>query len=235
MLSSDAGIAVTLVAATLIAAGCGGGGTSEPAPPPPQMANLAFVAQAPGSNAISTVSIEISGPGIAQPVVVNLSLVGGQASGSAQVLAGAGRLIAGRGFDASAVNTHRGDTTVTLVEGNNPTVTFQLLPLVGTLPAIVSFGSTVVTMGGRDTTLSLRDSLQLTASAIRARGGSPPADSIRWASSNPAVASVTVSGRVRALAPGLTDIVATYEGAAAKRVITVAAARAVARWSLWGR
>jgi hypothetical protein len=227
-------IGATLVGAAGWAMACGGGGgPSEP--PPPPVATLAVVAQAPGATAISAVTVEITGPGISPPVTVNLSFSGGQASGTVQVLAGSSRKITGRGLDAASVTTHRGDTTVTLVEGNNPSVTFQLLPLVGTMPVTLTFGTTVVAVGGRDTTLTAGDSLLLTATAIRARGGSPPADSIRWASSNPAVASISAAGRVQALAPGVTDVVATYEGAGAKRTITVAAAPGVARRSPAGR
>jgi alpha-tubulin suppressor-like RCC1 family protein len=211
-------LAGLLLGSAVVAACSGGDGITGP---DRHDAELAFIVMAPGDNAIATVSVEVTGPGIDSTLVFNLTLVNGTATGTARVPAGTGRRIVARAFDLAAVNTHRGDTTVTLVEGTNPAVSLKMLPLVGGVPLTLTFGSTVVSVNRRDTTMTLGDTLRFTAAAVNVRGGTVPVDSIRWGSSNPAVASVSATGLVRALAAGTASIVASYEGAAAKRVVTV--------------
>jgi hypothetical protein len=209
---------IGLTAAAVLAVACSERTATGPEARP---AELAFIVMAPGDNAIATIAVEVTGPGIDSTVVFNFTLVNGTATGTARVPAGAGRRIVARAFDVAGVNTHRGDTTVTLVEGANSPVNLKMLPLIGGVPLTLTFGSTVVSLNRRDTTLTLGDTLRFTAAAVNARGGTVPVDSIRWGSGNPAVASVSATGLVTALAAGTANIVASYEGAAARRQIIV--------------
>jgi len=185
-------------------------------------AQLSFVLMAVGSNAIATVSVVVTGPGIDSTLGFNLTLVNGTAAGTLQVPAGSGRHVVASAFDAAGVNTNRGDTTVTLLAGSNPTVSLTMPSLIGGLPITLSFGSSVVSINRQDTTMMQGDTLRFSAAAVNSRGGTVPGDSIVWASSNPAVASVDSSGLVRGLAIGTANIVANYEGASARRQVTVA-------------
>jgi hypothetical protein len=185
------------------------------------LAEIAFVLLAPPGNAISSITVEVTGPGIDTALVFHLTLSGNTATGSARVPAGAARRVVARAFDASGVNTHRGDTTVTLVEGANPSATLALQPLVGTVQLTLTFGSTVVAVSGGNASLAANATLQLSAAAANSRGVAVASDSIRWASSNAGVASVSATGLVTARVVGAADIVATYEGAAARRRLTV--------------
>ena len=135
--------------------------------------------------------------------------------------AGSARHLVGQGFDSAGINTHLGDTTVSLQAGTNPPVSIVMQPLVGSQALTLTFGSNVVAMGGADTTLSSGSTYQLTAVALNWQGGTVPPDSITWGSSNPAVASVSANGLVTAGAAGAADIVASYEGAAASRKLVV--------------
>lgn len=184
-------------------------------------AELAFLLLTPPGNVIGTISVEVTGPGIDTALVFNLTISGSTASGTARVPAGSARRVVARAFDGSGVSTHRGDTTVTLVEGANPSVTLTLQPLVGTLPLTLTFGTTVVAASGADASLAVNATIQFTATAANWRGVTVPADSIRWATSNAGLASVSATGLVTALSVGAADIVATYEGAAARRRVTV--------------
>lgn len=206
--------------AILLFNACSDGSPTGPAPQP-QAAELAFVAMAPGDNAVKVITVSVSGPGIDSTLVFNFPVTNGVASGTARVPAGSGRHVVGQGFDAAGINTHLGDTTVSLVAGANPPVSIVMQPLVGSQPLTLTFGSNVVAMGGVDTTLSMGSTYQLTAVALNWQGGAVPPDSITWASSNPAVASVSASGLVTPGAPGSADIVASYEGAAASRKLLV--------------
>lgn len=206
--------------AILLFNACSGDSSTGPTPQP-QQAELAFVAMAPGDNAVKVITVSISGPGIDSTLVFNFPVTNGVASGTARVPAGSGRHVVGRGFDAAGINTHLGDTTVSLVAGANPPVSIVMQPLVGSQPFTLTFGSNVVAMGRVDTTISVGATYQLAAVAVNWRGGAVPSDSITWASSNPAIASVSASGLVTASAPGAADIVASYEGAAASRKLSV--------------
>ena len=182
-------------------------------------AELAFVLIPP--DYVSTIGIQVTGPGIDSALVFNFSISNGVATGTLRLPAGAGRHLVARAFDDTGVETHRGDTTVTLVEGTNPSVSFLLKPLVGGQPLTVTIGSNVVAVNRRDTTIAQGDTVRFTATAVNWRGVAVPADSVTWASSNPAVATVSASGLVTALAAGTANVVASYEGAASHRMLTV--------------
>jgi len=222
-------LAALLLLSTATVTACG---TAEVTAPAAQPAQLSFILMAVGSNAIATVSVVVTGPGIDSTLGFNLTLVNGTASGTLQVPAGSSRHVVASAFDAAGVNTNRGDTTVTLVAGSNPTVSLTMPSLIGGLPVTLAFGSAVVSMNRQDTTLTLGGAVQFAAVAVNSRGGAVPADSIAWASSNPAVASVDATGLVTALAAGTTSIFATYSGAAAHRQITVVSGASAAASTL---
>ena len=70
-------------------------------------------------------------------------------------------------------------------------------------------------------TLDAGGSYTLTASLSDASGQALSGRSVSWASSNPAVASVSGTGAVTALAAGSATITATVEGQSASATVTV--------------
>lgn len=114
---------------------------ATPVGPRPDGAALGVVMLAPGDNAIDLLSVEVSGPGIDATLVFNFQVANGVVSGVARVPSGASRRVVARAFDAQGVNTHRSDTTVTLLEGANPTLVLSVPPLIGNQPLNVTFAS----------------------------------------------------------------------------------------------
>jgi uncharacterized protein YjdB len=71
--------------------------------------------------------------------------------------------------------------------------------------------------------LAVGESSLLTARALNASGQTLPDRAASWSVADASVASVTQDGRVRALAPGITDIVARIDGRRASVSVTVSA------------
>jgi glucose/arabinose dehydrogenase len=85
-------------------------------------------------------------------------------------------------------------------------------------PALVA-----ITVTGSDTTLTVGQTVQLTATAEDANGAPVEGVIFGWSSSDPAVASVSETGLVTGLADGQTEIRATAEGVTGSLLVTVAA------------
>lgn len=91
---------------------------------------------------IRELAVEISGPGIDPAQLVNLPVdTAGVAAGTIETTAGSGRRIVVTAVDTAGVATHRGDTTVTLVPGENPPLSLILRPLAATTRLTVTFGT----------------------------------------------------------------------------------------------
>jgi hypothetical protein len=140
------------------------------------------------------------------------------------------------GYDASAVAAgaqpaqfrleHLGGSTWTLIAGstvdvNSRTVTGPITT--GGSYAIVEIPAPVATVAvtAATTTLNIGDSPQLTAVPRDAQGNTLTNRVVSWLSTAPAVATVTASGAVTAVAAGTTTIRATSEGVSGEIVLTV--------------
>ena len=75
---------------------------------------------------VATLVVTVTGAGIAPPLVYNMPIVGGGANGTITVPVGAARTILAEAFDTSGVVIFSGSTTVNVVAGTNPTVSFLL-------------------------------------------------------------------------------------------------------------
>ena len=170
--------------------------------------------------AIATIVVTVTAPDIATPLAFNLSVHGGVASGTIAIPAGSARLITLRAYDPVAVETHRGLVTINVVEGNNPTVTVVLEPLVGNKPIIVQVGSFTVLISPLADTLSLGDTVRLGATIIDARGDTVRSSAV-WATLTPGIVTVDTAGLVTAVGAGSGGIVATYAGFGAAAQIEV--------------
>ena len=169
---------------------------------------------------ISTLVVEVTAPDISTPLVFNITIVDGVASGTIVVPVGADRTITIRAFDSSGIETHRGTTTTDVVESTNPTVFITLLPLTGEQPINVFMGSFVVNVIPATSSVAVGGTVQLTAEILD-NFGNPVAEPVSWATVQPAIATVDQTGLVTGVLPGEAQIVATFSGVGGMAVVTV--------------
>lgn len=205
-----------VLALAAIAAACSGDSTGSQPAADAQLQVSANVSATP----ISTLVVEVTAPDIANPLVFNLQVQNGTASGTLKMPSGNSRTITVKAFDTSGQVTHEGSVTLNVANGNNPSVNVKLGPRSGQVPVTVTVGDHSVVVSPASATLAAGDSLQLTAT-ITGPGGSPVSGTVEWATLNPGIATVSASGLVRAANSGQVQIVATYAGVGGSSTITI--------------
>ena len=207
----------TLAALTslFVIAACGAGNVT---PPPDGQATLMVTADVSATTAAMVV-VEVTGPGIPTPLVFNLGINSGVASGAITIPVGTNRVITVRAFDASTppVETHEGTATVNVQAGNNTTVSLTLTPLTGEVPVSATVGSITVAVAPSTITIAIGATTTFTATITGATGTPTP----RWATRDPGIASVGTDGVVTGVGAGTTTIVATFQGVAGAATVTV--------------
>jgi hypothetical protein len=176
------------------------------------------------ATAVATLVVEVSAPDIAPALLFNIPIVSGTAVGTITLPAGSNRTIAIRGYDAGGVQTHGGSLTLDVQPGTNPTIVLRLTPLAGDAPIEVTLGSFAVIVTQATDSLAIGDTLHLTATVLDADGAAV-AGPVVWGVLSPRVASVVSTGpqagRLTAIRPGRTTVVATYGGTAGPVAIAV--------------
>jgi hypothetical protein len=163
---------------------------------------------------ISTVVVEVTAPDITTPLVFNLTLADGRATGTITVPAGSARKITIRAYDASGIETHRGSTTIDVREGaSNPSVSISVLSLGGEQPITVQLSTHTVTVTGV-ATVAVGATATFTAVVHDVDGSVvTPNGELKWATDAPAIATVDGSGVVTGVkVGGPAKIMATYRG-----------------------
>ena len=209
--------ATAAVAALLAFAAC----TPPTEPPGNGQARLSITANVSGTG-VAMVVVEVSAPDMPTPMVFNIPIVAGVASGTITIPAGANRTITIRAYDAGGVLTHSGSTTVTVQAGTNPSISLTLTPLNGDLPINATLGSFTVTVTPTPNTLSLSgtQTVQLSVT-LRDTQGQPITGTVNWATQQPGIAGVSATGLVSAVGAGQTSIFATFQGAVGSAAVTV--------------
>jgi len=191
---------------------------SDP-PAPPDPASLEIRADLAGT-AATLVTVQVSATDIDPPLLYNLPVTNGVASGTLSVPAGSARTLLVRAYDQSGIETHQGSTTIDVAPGTNPTVTMRLTPLNADQPITVTIGSVVVTVTPGADTLAVGATAQL-AATIRDEAGNPVTGTVAWATADPGIAIVGAGGLVTARRTGTVTIAATFAGTEGTAVITV--------------
>lgn len=204
---------LTACALLLVLAACRG-----PADPPRE-ASLTVTANLAGTAAVMVV-VEVTAPDITTPLLFNIPVVSGVASGTVTISAGSNRTITMRAYDTNGSETHRGAVTVNIPPGTGPTITIVLAPLSGDVPIHATLGSITLTVTPATPTIGIGLTVTL-AATITDPLGNPIVGSPSWATSSPGVASVTSSGVVTGVAAGQARIVATFQGTAGSATVTV--------------
>ena len=169
---------------------------------------------------VATVVVEVTAPDIPTALVFNIPIVGRVASATITLPAGSGRTITMRAYDAGGVETHRGTVTVDVSAATNPTISMVLQPLTGDVPIVVTLGSFSVTVTPDANSITIGQTVQLTA-VVKDWNGNPATGTVAWATSDPGIAFVDNSGLVTGTRAGTTTISATWHGTTGTAMMTV--------------
>jgi uncharacterized protein YjdB len=172
------------------------------------------------SSTITSLTLEVTGPGIAQPLMTNLTVSGTSATGTVTVPAGADRKFLVRGYDATGILVYQGEKTSAVQAGQTLSVAVTLAALTSSATVTVTVGGVTVTLTPGASTLAVGGTATFTASASE-NGAAVANPQITFASSIPSIASVAATGVVTAHAPGAVKIVASFRGVAAAADLTV--------------
>lgn len=171
---------------------------------------------------VRVITVTVSGPGISPAVTRNITVgTDSTARDTIVVTAGAGRRFVFSAFDTAGVETHRADTTIRLLAGVNAPLAIRLVSLSASVGVTVTFGGARLSVSDTSTrSIATGDTARITASALAPNGAAVPADSLVWASSNPAVAVVS-GGLVRGVRAGTALVSASWRGTAVRIPVLV--------------
>ena len=170
---------------------------------------------------VSMVVIKVTAADISVPLVFNFPVSGGAISGTITVPAGSARTITASAYDLGNTETHRGVVTMNLPAGTQPTLELKLLPLTSDQPINITVTSVVVTVTPPTLTLTVGAANGQLSATIKDGDGNPVAGTVKWATTNPSIATVDANGSVHATGAGTVQIVATFAGVASACAVTV--------------
>jgi hypothetical protein len=207
-----------VAAGALLAGGCGG---SEPtAPPGPSGdARLRITALVVGTP-IDLMVATVTASDIAVPLVFNLPVSGGLATGTLRIPPGPARTIGLEAFDELGSVTHEGSATVDVQAGTNPPVSIAMLPRSGDVPVTATLAEFSVIVTPASAAVPAGETLQFTAEILDP-DDNPLAGTVTWAVTNPAFARIDAGGLATGVAPGALTVVATFGGVAGVAQLTV--------------
>jgi len=204
----------------LLTAGCGAVITESP-----RLAALQLQLLAENGSPIpldgERVDVSITGSGIAQPIFASFRFEGDSVVAELQVPIGRDRLVAVAVFDSANVLVASGETLIDVGSGGVADVSVPIAPSSGDQPIVVTVGGTRVSVTPGTLNLLTGQSTPLTVS-ITDLQDQPLAGAVpSFASSNPALVSVTPAGLVTGNQQGVTAVTVTALGVAARVPVSV--------------
>jgi surface protein len=163
---------------------------------------------------VTVLTITVTADDIATPLVFNLHVAGGTATGTVNVSPGPARTFTARAFESLGQITHEGSATVDVLRGPNPPLTIPMVPRGGQVPITVTVADVSVVLEPASAGLMPGETLSPTVLITDAEGQPIEGAVPTWASANPAIAVVDETGLVTAMAVGETQIVAVFAGVA---------------------
>jgi hypothetical protein len=163
---------------------------------------------------VTILTITVTADDIATPLVFNLHVAGGTATGTVNVSPGPARTFTARAFESLGQITHEGSATVDVLRGPNPPLTIPMVPRGGQVPITVTVAEVSVVLEPASAGLMPGETLRPTVLITDAEGQPVEGAVPTWATTNPAIAVVDETGLVTAVAVGETQIVAVFAGVA---------------------
>src|SRR5262249_5739912 len=162
------------------------------------------------ASTVTLIVVKVTAADITVPLAFNFPVSGGAISGTITVPAGSDRTITASAYDAGNTETHRGVVTMDLPAGTQPMLNLKLLPLTSDQPITISVTSLNVAVTPPTATITVGAAdVQLSATITDAQGN-PVSGTVKWATLDPSVATVSSTGLVHATGAGTVQIVATY-------------------------
>lgn len=208
-----------LALVALVAAGACGSGERIGPSLAGDVAKLRVTAEVVGTP-VDRMVATVSAGDIPTPLVFNLPVVDGVATGTLRITPGTARTITLQAFESSGEITHEGSATIDVHAGQNPPVTIAMLPRSGQVPITATIASVSVIISPSSATMDIGEVRRFTAE-IRGPDNEPVQGTVEWAVTNPALAIVEQDGTVTALAEGTVTLVATYGGVAATATLVI--------------
>lgn len=169
------------------------------------------------------VDVSISGPGIDPPIFGSFRFINDTARAELQVPLGRDRRVAVAVFDSANTLIASGESTLEIGSGAAVSVPVVIAPTSGSQPIIVRVGSTTLSVTPGSLSLTPGASSTLTVSVVD-QDGVPIAGAVpAYASSNPAIATVSATGVVTGRLQGVTAVTVTALGVAARIPVSVSA------------
>jgi len=208
-------LALAAVMAVAVWSAC----TDSPGGPQKPDGRLALVANVSGTS-VQTLVVEVTADDIAEPLLFNIEVEDGIASGTLVIPAGSDRLITVSAFNGDGIETHEGSAETDVHPGPNLPLAIVLTPLTGELPIDVSIGHLSIVIEPAAVTLEVGETEQLEVTVLDVHG-EPMAADVLWATSHPGVATVDQTGLVTGTGAGDGKIVVTFEGVAGVATVAV--------------
>lgn len=211
--------ALRSVAVALAVAAC-----FEPVSPGPGVAVSLDIRQADNTVQLTgeRLDVVVTGPGIDTPLTASVRFVNDTARVEIEVPRGETRVIQLAIYDSSDVLIASGQTTTNIGAGAAITVPVVVAPTTGTLPVVVVGGAITLSVAPGTVSLAPGGTQTLTATVTDPAGAPITGAAVRYASSNPAIASVNpVTGAITAVIPGTTFVTASVLGVAARIPVAV--------------
>lgn len=169
------------------------------------------------------VDVSISGPGIDPPIFGSFRFINDTARVELQVPLGSDRRVFVAVFDSANTLVASGEATIEIGSGASVSVPVVIAPTEGDQPIIVRLGSTTLSVTPGSLTLTPGDTTTLTVS-VTDQDGLPIAGAVPvFASSNPAITTVSATGLVTGRLQGVTAVTVTALGVAARIPVAVTA------------